>query len=557
MKTTGKNITVSDMILILIITFVYSIVSFINLGDISVPCTKPDMGEGEKKEYITYAVLNENTYLESLAIYKGLGKCGVTVYKSDDNGKNWEEIKKQVCAEIYKWETIELDCEAETLCISIGGDGKLELFEAAFRGRGGKPVYVNTDGCKLFDEQELVPEYPTYKNETYFDEIYHARTAYEHIEGIAPYEISHPPLGKLIISVGIKLFGMNPFGWRVAGNVFGIMMLPLMYIFAKRLFRNSFCALMSTLFLAFDFMHFTQTRIATLDSFAVFFIMLMYYLMYIYYDSTVDELPYKKSLILLGLCGFVFGLGVATKWIAVYAGLGLAVLFAVSVVKRHKSGESPLKICLWCVLFFGLVPLVIYFVSYIPYFMTDGDSSAIKTFWDNQVFMLTYHGGLEGVHDFQSKWYTWPLMTRPVWYFGSKELAYDNLCSSIVAFGNPVVWWGGSICMLYLILKRRKHSGECFVIIGFLSQYLPWILIGRYTFIYHFFASVPFIILALVYVIKSISDRFKWGTLAGWSLALAAMVLFLMFYPVISGSVTDRDFVLNVLSWFDSWKLCF
>ncbi len=33
-------------------------------------------------------------------------------------------------------------------------------------------------------------------NSSYFDEIYHARTALEHIENVYPYEITHPPLGK-------------------------------------------------------------------------------------------------------------------------------------------------------------------------------------------------------------------------------------------------------------------------------------------------------------------------------------------------------------------------
>ena len=62
-----------------------------------------------------------------------------------------------------------------------------------------------------------MPEYQSYLNSTYFDEIYHARTACENIEGVYPYEISHPPLGKLIIAIGIELFGMTPFGWRFSG----------------------------------------------------------------------------------------------------------------------------------------------------------------------------------------------------------------------------------------------------------------------------------------------------------------------------------------------------
>ena len=69
----------------------------------------------------------------------------------------------------------------------------------------------------LFDEQQLIPQNPSQLNSTYFDEIYHARTAWEHKNGMSPYEVTHPPLGKIIIMLGISLFGMTPFGWRVAG----------------------------------------------------------------------------------------------------------------------------------------------------------------------------------------------------------------------------------------------------------------------------------------------------------------------------------------------------
>lgn len=258
----NKKITRFDVIAILIITIIYSVVSFVNLGDTALPQTQPDMGDGEKKEYITYISLDENTSLDSIILFKGLGKCGVTVYKADDSGENWEEITRQVCEQVYKWETIKLDCTAKNICISVGGDSKLELFEAGIKASDGTIARAHTDGCMLFDEQEFVPSYPSYKNGMYFDEIYHARTAYEHTAGIYPYEISHPPLGKLIIAVGIKIFGMNPFGWRVAGNIFGIMMLIVMYLFAKRIFKNSYCALAATLFLALDFMHFTQTTLA-------------------------------------------------------------------------------------------------------------------------------------------------------------------------------------------------------------------------------------------------------------------------------------------------------
>ena len=141
---------------------------------------------------------------------------------------------------------------------------------------------INTSS-ELHDERKTVPNRESYYNSTYFDEIYHARTAYEFINSEHVYEWTHPPLGKVFIAMGIKMFGMNPFGWRITGTVFGILMLFFIYIFVKKMTNQTWLSAISTLVFAFDFMHFTQTRIATIDVYVTFFIILMYLFMYIYY----------------------------------------------------------------------------------------------------------------------------------------------------------------------------------------------------------------------------------------------------------------------------------
>ena len=79
-----------------------------------------------------------------------------------------------------------------------------------------------TGGDALFDEQSEVPDTISQLNSMYFDEIYHARTAYEFLHGLPTYENTHPPLGKIFIALGVAIFGMNPFGWRIMGTLFGI-----------------------------------------------------------------------------------------------------------------------------------------------------------------------------------------------------------------------------------------------------------------------------------------------------------------------------------------------
>jgi len=547
-----------DVLVLLIIVILYSVTAFFDLGDTVAPQTSPKMqANGDEAEYITYIDFGKKTDIDCLMLYKGLGRCIVTAYYADMESGEWVKLGTDVCDDVFVWHSIVIDVNTRQMCLALHGSSNLELYEAGFIGADGEIVAADADGCLLFDEQELVQSTVTYRNGMIFDEKYHARTAYEHTEGMEPYEISHPPLGKLLISLGIGIFGMNPFGWRFMGTLFGVAMIAVMYVLAKRIFKNTCFASAAALLFAFDFMHFTQTRTALIDSFAVFFILLMTGLMYIYYDSTTEELPYKKSLKLLAVCGVAFGLGISSKWTAVYAGIGLAVLFAIAIVRRAKEGEKPLPTCLWCLLFFVAIPLVIYFLSYIPYYIAYPDESPFKVFWENQKYMLTYHGGLADVHPFESKWYTWPVIYRPIWYYGSKELAYEGLCSTIVAFGNPIVWWGGSLASVILLFKPKKTGNEAFILIALLSQLLPWALISRSTFIYHFFASVPFIILAMTSVLKSLCEKWRRMRLSVPILLAAAAVMFVMFYPVLSGAVASRGYVTELLSWFESWTLCY
>ncbi|MGE5605902.1 MAG: glycosyltransferase 87 family protein, partial [Bacteroidota bacterium] len=75
----------------------------------------------------------------------------------------------------------------------------------------------------LFDEPERMLVKSSYLNSTYFDEIYHGRTAYEFVSGSRVYETTHPQFGKDLLSLGILIFGMNPFGMRFVHAIAGIL----------------------------------------------------------------------------------------------------------------------------------------------------------------------------------------------------------------------------------------------------------------------------------------------------------------------------------------------
>jgi dolichyl-phosphate-mannose--protein O-mannosyl transferase len=374
------------------------------------------------------------------------------------------------------------------------------------------------------------------------------------------------------------LFGVNPFGWRVIGTLFGIAMLPFIYAFAKKFFRESWISVLVTILFAFDFMHFTQTRIATIDVYVTFFIILMYYFMYQYTRLSFYDTPLWKTFIPLGLCGFSMGLGIASKWTGVYAGVGLAIIFFWNLGKRFNeyryaktdpegiSGDivhaeviqtfrsKAVKTLAFCIVFFIIIPAIIYLLSYIPFVDSQG-RGLIARLLKNQESMLHYHSTVDATHPYSSWWYQWPTMYRPIWYYSGH--ISDKISEGISAFGNPLVWWAGIpafIYMIYLAVKK-KDKKALFLIIAYLAQYLPWVLVTRITFIYHYFPSVPFVTLMVGYAMYQIvMDKPKRKKLA-IAYTVAAVILFIMFYPVLSGQPVNKNYVSYFLRWFESWVL--
>ena len=183
------------------------------------------------------------------------------------------------------------------------------------------------------------------------------------------------------------------------------------------------------------------------------------------------------------------------------------------------------------------------------------DPARIKRVVQIQENIFGYHAGLgSDTHYFRSPWYQWPIIWWPMWYFSGTGYMPDGMISSISCMGNPAVWWFGLVALIFVLVRmcwvRRAPKSYVMVIIGFASQFLPWVLVPRSTFIYHYFASVPFIIIASVLMLNFIRSRsenaFK---VTSTVLLCAALVLFIMFYPLESGMPVARTYA-QCLRWF-------
>ena len=561
----ARRIGRADAAIMAAITLAYSALAFSALGNHVSPESFAAMWEqGAELE------LEAEDEVAQLAFFCGVGEGSYLVEGSQD-GLSWQELCRfeQNYVSIFKWQYVELSEPTTLRFIRVYGSGPVYLGELAAKDGAGYSIPLSPaagseageNAALLTDEQHLVPAQESFLNSTYFDEIYHARTAWEHLNGVYPYEVSHPPLGKLIISLGMLLFGTTPFGWRFMGTLFGALMLPVIYIFAKKIFGGRAVPTACTALLATDFMHFVQTRIATIDTYGVFFIMLMYLFIYLYisFDRDDGNLPPLRY---LALSGLFFGLGVACKWTAVYAGAGLAVIWLVWwLVNRRHGMRQFLKNAAACLVFFVLLPALIYYLSYFAYGTASGlefpgmffSREYAKIVWDNQSFMFNYHSGLVAEHPYSSKWYQWMLDIRPILYY----LKYfdDGTRSSFGAFVNPLLCWGGLLALPVLIYTSiaRRDKEAAFITAGYLAQLLPWVFISRLTFEYHYFPCTVFLVLALGYVFKLLRlGRKRWKIYVG-SFVILSVALFMLFYPALSGLIVDNARASSILGWLPTW----
>jgi len=173
------------------------------------------------------------------------------------------------------------------------------------------------------------------------DEVYYVPNALE-ILGIPsndtnPYAgQSHPPLGKMIIAVGISFFGDNPIGWRIMSVVFGTLMIPVFYLLVTNLLRDKpskyIIGLLAAFFLSFENLTFYFSRVARIDIYMLFFLILG-----LYFLSTRWKLRWLAA-------GFSFSLAFLSKEAALVVILPIiAWLSFVTIKEEVKIIEKKRK----------------------------------------------------------------------------------------------------------------------------------------------------------------------------------------------------------------------
>jgi Gpi18-like mannosyltransferase len=387
----------------------------------------------------------------------------------------------------------------------------------------------------------------------YFDEVYHAFTARialngdpkawewwnPHPEGFA-YEWTHPPFAKLAMMGGMAILGENSLGWRVPAAIFSAATIPVIYALAYELLKSRDIAILSSATYALDGLPLVMGRIGMNDTYFVFFAVLSTYFF-------LKQKYFSSSL--------AFSFSLASKWSALWLLPVLAVIFIsenkkslTRVIPHLMRDPGSLRQFLG-LLWFALIPILIYIASYTPLFLTDHGTdhgSRFEVFWGMQKQMWWYHTRLDAQHPFTSPWWSWPILKRPIWLYAN-TLPGGNV-QNIYAMGNPLVFWFGLVSIFITALHALWHNNKRLglIVFAYVAFFIPWALSPRIMFLYHYLPSIPFLAIATGFVLRSYPKIIA-------PFLLSSLILLIYFYPRLTGLAISPE-LNNSYFWFNAWR---
>jgi dolichyl-phosphate-mannose-protein mannosyltransferase len=394
--------------------------------------------------------------------------------------------------------------------------------------------------------------------EEVFDEVYHAKAALQYLQGLPPTEWVHPPTAKLIIAIGVALWGYEPWAWRLLPALAGIALAPVFYLLAREVTGSRRATVLACVLLLADGVYLVQSRIAMTNIFAVLFQL----------SSALLVLKaVRRPVLPPGLmiaAGLTLGLALSTRWTSLWAWgfMGLVLLGG-----RKRRLFTPRELAL-SVLTFALIPALVYVASYTPWMFQQRFALDSLAGWKTMLVELArlqkaiwhYHATLNATHPYFSAWYTWPFLYRPTWYHFKVT---DHWIRGIVALGNPALWWASlpvTLWALSTFFDKKRDWRRIYAGGGFLCLYLPWGISPRtLNYSHYLFEAIPYACLSLGLLLDSWWDdaQQRWTARA---YVAAVVLLFFFFLPFLAAiPVPESWYYFRVIggvrpwTWFRTW----
>ena len=398
--------------------------------------------------------------------------------------------------------------------------------------------------------------------------------------------VVHPPLGKMFIGLGMALFGAeSSTGWRIAVAVFGTAVVLVLYVVAKELTGSLFFASIASGLMAIDGLAIVMSRVALLDIFLTFFILLSFW--FVLRDRRwhlerldaaiaarpVDDVPPAWGPVLwnrpwLIAAGAAVGAATAVKWSGVY----VAAAFGIYVVVTDALARRRLGVGYWptdaarqggaSFVLFVPVAVLVYVASWTGWIVTAGGydrqadgGSVWVNLWKYHRAIYDFHVGLTSTHGYASPAWQWPLLLRPTSMYYLNE---DSVVLNIYSMPNPLIWYASVAATVYLIWRFvvSRDWRYAAVLLGIGATYVPWLLYPERTiFQFYTIAILPFLLLALAFALRDIAGasspephRRRTGQRVVWVFLAFVVAMSVFWYPILTATPVPF-FFWNMHNW--------
>lgn len=404
--------------------------------------------------------------------------------------------------------------------------------------------------------------------------------------------VVHPPLGKWMIALGMRFFGgaENPWSWRIASAVVGVVAVVLVARIARRLFASTAMGIVAGALMAVDGEAIVHSRTGLLDNMLMIWVLVAFGCLLLDREQARRRLAERCGAILdaggtIGRYGpglgwrwwrfaaaVALGLACGVKWSGLYF---LAVFAVVSVLwdatARRTAGvgrwweDALVRDAVPAALVMLPTAALAYLASWTSWFRTPGAymrqwaldhpgegvqwlPPGLRSLWEYHLKMWDFHNGLTSEHTYEAHPLGWILQWRPTSFYwrsydtGEAGCEVERCARAITSLGNPVLWWTAALAILVALwaLVRLKDWRALAVLSGIVAGWAPWFLYAERT-IFTFYSIVftPWVVLTLVYAMTLALERTEHRPVARARVKVGLTVLLttigavsVFFYPI-------------------------
>jgi dolichyl-phosphate-mannose--protein O-mannosyl transferase len=380
-----------------------------------------------------------------------------------------------------------------------------------------------------------------------FDEEPFVKNAHSYALSIADNN-DHPPFGKMLIAVGMLIFGYNSLGWRFIPLLFGLQTICLAYWLGRALFNDKRAGFMAAAFVAADGFFISYSRSGLLDGMMISFMLWGMV-------AALGARTWKGVL----AAGILIGFSTSVKW----SGAMTAIPAAVAILMLRR-------VSIFSILWLGVVPIVHILIWMGALKLTGKPNDPVST-WKVIIGLYKHHLDLGHYkNDLTSPWYGWPILMHPVVIKASTSGLRSRYSSSV---GNLLLWSTSTLFVVSFplitlfiairsrfrrygsqLLEAQTTRGVLLMLVGWFAFMAPWLATrgtrGNYTFHHYYLPCYAFLLVMLGGIAAHLEKKHAKFVMGYIGVALAIS----LFYAPVWGEFSLSTAAASYRLWFPTWR---